>query len=143
MSVIIIKGQGDAGKTTTAGYLYQDLLTAQPQTHIFKGKTVTIDSLTYLTNGSTEDFIAILNINGKVVIIISAGDDWATLLEEINKLPAYDILIVSARTGNSVTLRELKKLFGIQIIHTEWIEKQINSSRALKQGYVNSIIAKL
>jgi hypothetical protein len=141
--VIIIRGEGDAGKTTTAGYLYQDLLRQTPAPHQFDGQTATTDSLQYKSNGEIKDFVAIFNINGKIVVIISAGDVWGDLLAVIEGLPNFDVLICCARTRTSITFRELTKMYGSSIIHVENIHKQVDKSRIHKQKYVNNIIAKI
>lgn len=141
--IIIIRGEGDSGKTTTAGYLYQDLLKQTTAPHQFDGESATTDSLQYKLNGDIIDFEAILDINGKTVVIISAGDVWKDLITKIKALPNFDVLICCARTRTSITFRELIKMYGSSIIHIENIDKQVDRRRVHKQKYVNNIIAKI
>lgn len=143
--VIIIRGEGNSGKSTTAGYLYQDLIKLNNVVaHQFNGKTVLKDSLTRNSRtNAVNDFVAILDINGKIVVIISAGDVWADLLEIINGLPPFDVLVCCARTGRSITYKELNAKYGSQIVHVENIVKQANDAKAHKQAYINNIISKI
>ena len=146
-NVIIIQGEGNSGKSTTAGFVYEDLIKQNPGSHQFKtngtGLITVINDARQYYKGELYDFVAVVDVGGKIVVIISAGDEWPKLLVEINGLPYYDVLIVTARTRTSKTFKNLKSLFGKQIIHIERIYKQANNSKVLKQNYVNSIIAKI
>jgi hypothetical protein len=84
-TIIMIQGERSAGKTATAGLVYQKLLYITGQPHLFynlhAGDTLAIkldpanqDSLRFLPNGTIDDFMAQFDIFGKQVGIISFGD---------------------------------------------------------------------
>lgn len=103
MKIFIIRGKQDAGKTTTCGLLYRELLKkADTQDHIFNGATVNKDSLSI--NGQTgtfNDFTATITIKKKSITIISAGDVKSELKISIALITAQlkiDILICCTRS---------------------------------------------
>lgn len=99
--IILIRGVQNAGKTTTCSLIYKELIKITKKEHYFDYNRTNVDSLKYTINGTVIDFIAKFDVNGKVVIIVSAGD-IAEDLEEILKAiyDEADIIICCARSIN-------------------------------------------
>lgn len=145
--LIVLRGTIDAGKTTTCGFIYQDLLPICNQEHIFNGRTVQTDSLRFTKNNTVIDFEAILTLpNGKVVSIISAGDD----LQLRGKLHAHiargsNVIICCTRSINrdGSTFRMIQDEF--QPIHPivleQWVPWSENGNlRTIKAPVVNAVV---
>jgi len=100
--IIIIRGYQNSGKTTTAGLVYQELLTICDKIHKFNDKDVFMDSLLYNDKGETKDFTAILTFGKTTVGIKSDGDDAKNVkkgIEDFIELK-IDIIICCARSRN-------------------------------------------
>lgn len=100
---ILIRGQQNSGKTTTAGLAYSELLKICEAKHIFNSKEVEINSLQYNKDtGALFDFTAILKLNSKSIGIISAGDLAEVLENEIKKFIKLKInlIICCSRSRN-------------------------------------------
>lgn len=89
---IIIRAGVDGGKTTTSGLVFEALKKKADFFKLFDYNFKELDGLLYNSNGSTIDFIAIIIINGVVVIIISQGDVAENLEQLLNKLLAKDLI---------------------------------------------------
>lgn len=96
MELIIIRGQQNGGKTTTATMLHNTLVGRSSAVRLLKTNG------DYLSVGQDIfDFKSVIDLGKKRVAIISAGDVDDTLNEEMEKLiEVYrpDILVVCART---------------------------------------------
>lgn len=100
---IIIRGQRDSGKTTTAGLVYSELLKISETKHRFNGKDVESNSLEYnKVSGDLIDFSAIVTINSIKIGISSAGDVPKELEKNINNFinKEIEIIICCSRSRN-------------------------------------------
>lgn len=86
-NIIALKGKGSCGKTTSIGYLHQDLLS----------KYTSIET-TFSKVGS--DFISVFDINGEKVGISSKGDTYDDVMGDLKKLisKGCEFLICACRT---------------------------------------------
>ncbi|VXC54996.1 MULTISPECIES: hypothetical protein [Chryseobacterium] len=109
MEIILIRGTKDAGKTTTSALLYKELIKISKEEHYFNSKEVEKNSLIQTKNKNYEDFIAIIKVNGKIIVIISAGDYVWALMDEIELIiksvtnlynAEIDYLICCGKTHN-------------------------------------------
>ena len=109
MELITIRGKKNGGKTTTAALVQN-----------YKANSIGIWLDKKLApvngdNGETHDFHSVLEFNGKVIVIISAGDDSNYLKEEILKMetrfqPA--VMVVCARfRDDNYTMSMLQKCY--------------------------------
>ena len=114
MELITIRGKKNGGKTTTAA-LVNNLLVQN-----YKAKSIGtwLDKKLAPLNGDkgeTQDFHSVLEYNGKVIVIISAGDDSNYLKDEMLKMetrfqPA--VMVVCARfRDDNYTMRMLQKFY--------------------------------
>ncbi|UMY65433.1 MULTISPECIES: hypothetical protein [unclassified Flavobacterium] len=83
---IIIRAGVNGGKTTTCGYLYEQLSKTAQYSKLFSLSFNEIRELKYNEDGGLYDFIGVIIINGKVIIIISQGDVAEDLEKILNKL---------------------------------------------------------
>ncbi len=95
---IIIRAGVDGGKTTTCGYLYEQLSKKAEYSKLFSLGLNEIKELKYNEDGALYDFIGVIIINGKVIIIISQGDVAEDLEKILNKLK--DIKLIKKLTNN-------------------------------------------
>ena len=112
MELITIRGKKDGGKTTTAAMTNNILV------YKYGAKTIGLWLDKRLApvngdNGETHDFHSVLELNGKVVVFISAGDDSIYLETEIQKMrerfsPLIMVVCVRFRDDN-YTMRMLQK----------------------------------
>lgn len=146
--LIVLRGEKNAGKTTTCGFIYQDLLPIAQQNHLFNGINVNTDSLRFTKNGTVIDFEAILTLpNGKIVSIISAGDDYqlkAKLEDHIAK--GVHTIICCTRSINRAgsTFRMIQDEFEPDnpIVLEQWVIRSTNRNlRVAKAGVVNNVLA--
>jgi hypothetical protein len=93
MQYIIIRGTANGGKTTTAGILFQKLRQKAEYSKIINYNFEEIEDLKYGSNGNLYDFIGILVVWGKLIIIISKGDVADDLLQLINQLEKEEEII--------------------------------------------------
>lgn len=84
----IIRAGINGGKTTTCGLLYEKLLKESEYSRLYNSRLKPISKLEYGDDGNLYDFVAILVMDGFVVIIISQGDvadDLEELLDKIER----------------------------------------------------------
>ncbi|PZR14734.1 MAG: hypothetical protein DI539_18675 [Flavobacterium psychrophilum] len=103
MKHIIIRGTGNAGKTTTCGALYEELKKNAQFSKLYTNKWEPIDRLQYIEEEEGErlyDFIAVIIIDGVLIIIISQGDVAGDLEKVLDRLKDLDFLkgITGGRT---------------------------------------------
>lgn len=112
MELITIRGKKNGGKTTTAA-LVNNLLVQN-----YKANSIGIWLDKKLApvngdNGETHDFHSVLEFNGKVIVIISAGDDSNYLKDEMIKMENRFqpvVMVVCARfRDDNYTMRMLQK----------------------------------
>jgi len=136
---IIIRGQQNSGKTTTAGLVYIELLKICETRHIFDGKEVEVNSLKYNKNtGALFDFTAILKVNGESIGIISAGDIQNELENEINNFIkiGVNLIICCSRSRNvkGSSYRMIKSKFSKEnnILKEIWVSYSPDDKDKLK-----------
>lgn len=89
---LIIRAGVDGGKTTTSGILFEELKKDAEFKKLYDYKFNEIDTLKYSKEGNLLDFIAVLIVNGKVIVIISHGDvakqleGWLDLLKDTKRI---------------------------------------------------------
>lgn len=100
--IIIIRGMQNSGKTTTSGLIYQELFKKSKPNHTFNNKIVATESLLFNEKGETKDFIAVLEIEGIKIGIISEGDEADPLKTRLNDMLKIkmEIIICCARSKN-------------------------------------------
>ncbi len=156
MKVIIIRGQENAGKTTTAALVYKELwLNHCEKEHYFNQKKVLKDSLEYNENGSFKDFTAILKWKNKEIKIgIASQADWAPTarkeLDYLVKQENVDVLIGCARSRdrpNSVyaVIKEELELIGEFIPDKWWVKHSIDPAEKeiVKQSQIKEIVEEI
>lgn len=90
---LIIRGVQHGGKTTTAGFLFEELAPlAITFRKIFTPGFLEIAGLEYNPDGSVRDFIAFLILDDKLIIIISPGDILEDLESTLDKIEEADFL---------------------------------------------------
>jgi hypothetical protein len=89
---IIIRAGVNGGKTTTCRVLYEKLSEKAEFSRLYNYQFERIDKLRYSHKGNLIDFIAIIILNGKVIIIISQGDVAKRLEEILDKLTDIDLI---------------------------------------------------
>ena len=147
MELIIIKGQRDSGKTMTATMLHNELVKRSSGVKLLK------TSGNYLSVGyHHEDFCSVIDLHGKSVAIISAGDDASSLKEGMERLiNEYkpDIFVVCTRTRDRVgsSYRMLEENYGNllkkeNVFETVWTEN-IADAESAKQNVVNEIVKRI
>lgn len=92
MKHIIIRGTGNAGKTTTCGVLYEELKKIAEFSKLYTNYWEPIEQLQYSPEGNLYDFIAIIIIDGVLIIIISEGDKAEDLEKVLDQLEDLDFL---------------------------------------------------
>lgn len=130
---ILIRGNKDSGKTTTAGLVYAELLNNCDDKHIFNGQETTINSLQYNNKtGALLDFTAILKVNNKSIGIISAGDIPKDLAIEINKMLNFGVNLIlccsRSRDVKGSSYRMIKDKFSekLKILKEIWVAHSPN-----------------
>jgi len=145
--LIVLRGTIDAGKTTTCGFIYQDLLPICNREHVFNNKIVQTDSLRFTQNNTVIDFEAILTLpNGRIVSIISAGDDYqlkAKLEDHITK--GVHTIMCCTRSVNRAgsTFRMIQNEFepSNPIVLEQWVPWTQNGNlRTIKAPVVNTVV---
>lgn len=122
--IILIRGTQNAGKTTTCSLIYKELIEIAEKEHYFDYNKTNVDSIRYTKKGTVIDFIAKFIINGKVVIIVSAGD----IAEDLKKIlkaifDEADIIICCARSINrkKTTYRMLQDSYKKNIVLEKFV----------------------
>lgn len=105
MNHIIIRGQRDAGKTTTCAVLYKELTKLAEYSKIFTMSWKEIETLNLSPNGNYDDFIAIFVVNGKVIVLISLGDIADELKKILDKL--NDDEFISKIFGKKINIDDI------------------------------------
>lgn len=109
MEIILIRGKENAGKTTTAGMLHDKLAKKATKRYLFDDYNTEIEEFQYDVNGVRMDFKSILVINGKIIVIITAGDEVWRLMINITFIIKFvketlemdiDVLITCGRSSN-------------------------------------------
>lgn len=100
---LIVTGPEHSGKTTTMGMIYKKLLLSAKDPYLAdvnENRIPVNDSL--MDNGIPKDFIAHLNIKGKKVAMISAGDIAQYVKEYVEDYldKQFDYIICCIRTVN-------------------------------------------
>lgn len=91
---IIIKGKVNSGKTTTCALLYDKLKKVAEKSFLFTSPlNRKIDKIEKNNKGNLKDFVSIHIFKGKVIVIISAGDEPKPLVLKIQKLLNPDTVI--------------------------------------------------
>ncbi|CAM4389228.1 hypothetical protein [Flavobacterium terrigena] len=158
---LVIRGTADGGKTTTAGLLFEQLKPKASQFKLFNWAWKEIDKLHYNSEGELIDFIAVLVIDGKVIIIISQGDkpnvlqkvlDFLKDLISLSKITGIniskiDIVICCARSRNvnGSTYKMLTKRINSNNLFDFWTSKDDDISKKLscKQKVVDELVQKI
>lgn len=148
MELIIIRGRQNDGKTTTASMLHNELVARSNAVRLLK-----IDGYYIPVGNEVRDFRSVIDIKGKRIAIISAGDEDDVLKEKMEGLIYEyrpDILVVCARAQDreGSAYRMLKDNYGNLIkteneFWTEWVEdpnKIMEAKRSIVQKIVNRIM---
>jgi hypothetical protein len=155
---IIIRAGVNGGKTTTCGYLYEHLSKEADYAKLFSLSFNEIKELKYNEDGGLYDFIGVIIINGKVIIIISQGDVAEDLEKILNKLK--DVQLIKKLTNDFsnvihffvVTGRsQMRKNSTIMMLHNRissnlrkefWTEKskELKDKLKVKEKIVSQII---
>jgi hypothetical protein len=154
MKTILVRGTMNAGKTLTAEMVYLQLVKSASAKFLFNNDNKPILNLEYRKNGDVYDFKAVLEVNGVVVVIISAGDEVPRLLKDIqffidfvtNTLKTVvHTLICCGRSVNRsgsvfFRLQEQYPSSKITNISTEWANDK-NLRKQAKMKTANHIIS--
>ena len=145
--LIVLRGTINAGKTTTCGFIYQELLPICNQEHIFNTQTVHSDSLRFTQNKTVIDFETVLTLqNGQLLSIISAGDNWelrGKLNAHIARNSSYIICCTRSRNRNGSTFRMIQDEFepANPIVLEEWVPWSQNGIlRTIKATVVTNVV---
>ena len=88
----IIRGTQNAGKTTTCAQLYRSLKEKADSAKLFALNWYPIDDFQYGSDGQLYDFFSIIVIDGKVIVIVSAGDlrdDLEAVLDNLDDVDFF------------------------------------------------------
>lgn len=155
MDIILIRGKGDAGKTTTATMVYDQLYKVATEKHLFDHYNAPLKDVVYNKNGEPHDFKAVLVVKGKIIVIITAGDEVQRLLINIKFIIDFvkqqfnvdiDILITCGRSINrqSSAYLKLKGLYPKSKLSEIWVSRVEEAQKILeKQKAVNEIMVLL
>ncbi|MCY0970232.1 hypothetical protein [Chryseobacterium wangxinyae] len=157
-NLIIIRAGVNSGKTTTCGYLFEELTKKAEFSKLFDLGFNEILSFKYGKNGNLRDFIGVIILNGKVIIIISQGDvskylekileklKDVSLIKKItnNKSEIIDFLVVTGRSQmrKNSTIEMLHKRVPINQRKEFWTTKSVDLKNKIKvkEKVVNEII---
>lgn len=146
-NLIIIRGQIDAGKTTTCGLIYDNLIPLCEPNHLFNGRNVSTPVSVRNSDGITRDFEAILTFQKITIGIISAGDVAEDVRPRLNDFIAQNVhtIICCTRSRNrdGSTFQMIENDFRPQhpIIHVQWIERiRGNNFLPIRMNDVNEVI---
>lgn len=109
MKLIIIRGKKDSGKTTISSLVCRELIEK-------KAKKICCEELnkSALIGNKAWDFASVLDIKGKIVVIISRGDYYDKLKEDMEKYirdKNPDIMLVCAGLTSHKTYDMLNQEF--------------------------------
>ncbi|MFP9097993.1 hypothetical protein ACLI09_02970 [Flavobacterium sp. RHBU_24] len=156
-NILVIRGSRDGGKSTTAAYIYNELVTLCVEEHRFKNWprnekfiTTNTSNLQYNSHNELIDFVAIFEINGKIVVIISRGDVPDDLEQDIKDLLTkhkvnFDILICCARLRNvpNSTRRKIQDIFKENIEDFTTAKSNTNDKKTVKIKTISEIIRRV
>jgi hypothetical protein len=155
---IIIRASADGGKTTTCGYLYEQLKEKADYSKLFNLGFNEIKELKYNEEGVLYDFIGIIIIDEKAIIIISQGDVAENLEKILNKLKDIDLIkeltnnlsdvvhffVVTGRSQmrKNSTIMMLYNRVPLNLRKEFWTEKskELKDKLKIKEKIVNQII---
>jgi hypothetical protein len=152
---IVVRGRINDGKTTTCGFLFQELRKDARYSGIFDHSFHEMNELKYGEAGDLRDFIGIVILNGK--LIISQGDvakDLEKLLGKLEDLliiagikKSIDVIVCCARSRNvpNSTIAMLRKRTDEANIFEFWTKWSENPDDKLvvKKRVVEEIIGKI
>lgn len=102
---IIIRAGVNSGKTTTAGLLFEEIRKTAEYSKIFNYRLIEQAELEYNEHGGLYDFIGVLIINGKVIVIISRGDVAKDLEDLLDKLKQTEVILhLTSGRSNKIDL---------------------------------------
>jgi len=158
---IIIRAGVNGGKTTTSGILFEHLRKQADFSKLFTSAFKEIENLRFSENGSLIDFIGILIVKGKVIIIISQGDVSSDLENILNKLDSEEfikmltdglntvvnIVVCCARSQfrKNSTIEMLTKRVNKEDRYEFWTKRSENLEEklSLKEQVIKSILEKI
>lgn len=150
MEIIIIKGESDVGKTTTAAMLHNELV--DNYAAIVQWMMLDFGKFPLCEEDLTPDFRSVLKCKGRTIGIISHGDTSTYLRGYINEMTNYffpDILIICANNKEYIWSMLWRK-FGEHIKEDNTFEitskqKSKNKSKKLtvKQKRIKEIINRI
>lgn len=155
---IIIRAGVNGGKTTTCGCLYEQLSKKSEYSKLFSLSFNEIKELKYSEDGALHDFIGVIIMNGKVILIISQGDVAEQLEKILEKLK--DSSLIKKLTNNLsnvvhfiiVTGRsQMRKNSTIEMLHNRvpsnrrkeyWTEKsvELKDKLTIKDKVISQVI---
>ncbi len=138
--IFLIKGDANAGKTTTAAKLFEKLSGdryAGTQIKLVEqsGNLLEVNSFT-VKETKQPDFCAIITVKGKTIACLSMGDEWDALLDWLKKLfekagCKIDILIGCCRRKGSGTYNGYHSEFDNSKVEI-WSLKKISDKEPAK-----------
>ena len=146
-NLIGIRGIINAGKTTTCGFIYEDLLSIVQTAHSFNNVDVNAYSLRYTQHHTVIDFEAMLTLpNGKCIGLISEGDNLdlrAKLENHIAKGAHAIICCTRSRNRRNSTFRMIQDEFQPNhpiVLEQRVVRSQNTNLRQAKSGVVNAVV---
>lgn len=137
--VFLIKGDPNAGKTTTAAKLFKKLSDdryAGTQIKLVEqsGNLLEVNSFT-VKEAKQSDFCAIITVKGKTIACLSMGDKWGVVLDWLKKLfektgCKIDILIGCCRRKGSGTYNGYHREFDNSKIEIWSLKKRFDNEPA-------------
>ena len=152
MKIIILRGKMNAGKTTTCGLVYSELVKIANKEHLFNRETVFEDSLRLTKEGkSVIDFAAVLTIGKLKIGIISEGDiaEKLNCAVEIMKLLKVDVIICCTRSVNSKgsSYRMILDNYAKEheIVKEVWVKRsdKLKDKFLVKEKAVNEVVKQI
>jgi len=135
--VVAIRHKARKGKSETCRHLANEIFRQYPNTY-----TVVAGSVP-----NSGDFTVVLNVNGKVVVIISKGDPWSDVAGRLNAAMNYnpDLIYCTCRTSGE-TFDDVKVVlpYGFEIVwdSTYWHERGNRPENRAFQTTLNQIKGK-
>lgn len=145
MEIILIRGEYDSGKTTISTLAYQDLVKSAEEVFLFDHYNNPISKLLYDSNGEVRDFKAVLKIKGRIIVVITAGDEPRRLMINITFLIDFvkkkfqitiDVLICCARSSDreGSVIDRLGKDYPASPVHQIWTYRVEEAQRLKENG---------
>ena len=151
MEIIVIRGTENSGKTTSAKMAYDKLSQEADKVYLFNHYNDPINALQYNEEtGDVHDFKAVISVKGKIIVVITAGDEVWRLMLNIQFLIDFilktfkakiDVMICCGRSHNrkGSVYMTLKEKYPLSPIKEVWVhrvnieEKQKQKQRAVKK----------